>query len=63
MTMKSFQSFAGSFLDILFGQYVRRGMGKKLPPKMRNELVVTSFHAAFLPMVSCLFRKKRETGV
>ena len=56
-------ALTGSFLGILFGQYVRRGMGRNPPPKMRNEFVVANFHSAIFPMVSCLFLEGREAGV
>ena len=55
--------FTSSFIDIVFGQYVRRGMKEKLPPKMWNTFAVTSFHPAISPMVSHAFHEKRESGV
>ena len=51
-------AFTGSFLDIVFGQYVRLGMRKKLPPKMRNKFVVAIFHLEISPMLSCPFCDK-----
>ena len=56
-------SFTGSFLDIVFGQYVRQGMVGKLPPKTRNDSVVSSFCLEFSPMVSCLFCEEWEAGL
>ena len=56
-------AFTSSFLDIVFGQYVRREMGKKLPPKMRENLIVASFHSAISPIVAYSFREKLEAGV
>ena len=42
-------AFIHSFLGIVFGQDVRRGMGKKLPKKMRNKYVVTIFDWLYRP--------------
>ena len=39
------------------------GWAKILSPKIRNNLVVTIFQSAILPMVSCLLSKKWEAGV
>ena len=36
-------AFTGNFFDIVFGQYVRHEMEKKLPSKMRNEFIVATF--------------------
>ena len=55
--------FTNIFLNIVFSQYVRQGMGKKLPPKTRNEFAVASFCSAISPMVSCPFSKKLEALV
>ena len=51
-------AFTGSFLDIVFGRYVRRGMDKKMSPEMQNKFTIASFHLAISPMVSCPFREK-----
>ena len=51
-------AFTRFFLGIVFGQYVRRGMGEKLPPKMRNDFIIVSFGSEILAMVSCTFCKK-----
>ena len=55
--------FTGSFLDILIVQYVRQGLGKKLPPKMQNKFVFASFDSLISPIVSCPFCEKQESGV
>ena len=39
------------------------GWAKKLPPKMCNKFILTSLYLSILPMVTCSFRKKIETGV
>ena len=39
------------------------GWAKKIPPKMRNNSFVASFHLAISPMVSCLFCEEWEAGV
>ena len=39
------------------------GWAKILSPKIRNNLVVTIFQSAILPMVSCLLSEKWEAGV
>ena len=36
------------------------GWGGKLPPKMRNKFIVSIFHPAISPMVSCLFRENER---
>ena len=56
-------AFTGSFLDIVFGQYFRQDMRKIMPPKMRNDSVISSSCSAILSMMSCPFRKKWESGV
>ena len=48
----------GSFLDVVFGLYVRRGMGEKLPPKSWNEFILAIFFSKIYPMLSCLFSEK-----
>ena len=40
-------AFTDSFLDIVLGKYVRLEIGKRLPPKMRNESDVTAFLGGF----------------
>ena len=42
-------ALAGSFLDIVFGQYFRQGMGKKLITKIHNESIVASFARKYFP--------------
>ena len=46
-------AFVGSFLDIVFDQYVRGGRAKKLPSKTQNWFIVASF---CLTGVDCLVR-------
>ena len=52
--------FTGIFPDIVFGQFFRQRMEKKLPPKTKNEPIVTSFFWEILLMVSCLFLKNER---
>ena len=56
-------AFTGSFLDIVFGHYLRKEMGKKLPLKMRNESIIASFCSAKSPKASCLLSEKLEAVV
>ena len=48
-------ALAGSFLYIAFGQYFRRRMGEKLPPKMQNESFVDSFYWKSCPWCHVFF--------
>ena len=51
-------AFTGSFLDIVFGQYLRQEIEKKNPPKMWNESVIACFCSVISPMGSCPFHEK-----
>ena len=41
--MDPYVMFTKIFLDIVFGNYIRQGMGENIPSKTRNEYVVASF--------------------
>ena len=51
-------AFTGSFLDIVYCQHDKRGMGRKMPPRILNEFIVASFRSETSPMFSCPFREK-----
>ena len=43
-------ALTSSFLNTGFDQYVRQGMGRKMPPNTWNEFVVASFPSEILLM-------------
>ena len=51
-------ALTGSFLDVVFGLYLRQGMSEKLPPKSWNEFIVASFSQQCLPCGHIRFVKK-----
>ena len=51
------------FSWFFLGLYVRKDMGKNLPPNMCNELVFAIFCLAISPMVGFPFHEKWEAGV
>ena len=53
-------AFTLSLPDIVFGRYFRQGMVQKLPLKMCNYPIITSFCSSISPMVPCLFHDKLE---
>ena len=52
-------AFTGSFFDIVFGQYFRQGLGKKMP-KRGGDSVVASFARKYHPYCHVCFVKNER---
>ena len=53
-------ALTGSFLDVVFGQYLRQEMGQKMPPKMLNESVIAFFDQKYCPWCHVRFVKNKR---